>query len=162
MAEKSDATQSVSQVDETRRDGPSVELNGLTGLLGYQLRMAQVSFQRHFDRAVQTSGLSQVQFAVLWLINANPGASQIDLAGAVGLDRAGMMAIIDRLELRNLVVRRLSTADRRRRELHLTEDGERAFAISLSAVEALEKALKAQISNEDALVFERVLRRFRE
>jgi DNA-binding MarR family transcriptional regulator len=139
-----------------------IDLKGIDQLLGYHLRMAQVAFQRRFDRAVQGAGLSQVQFAVLWLVDANPGASQVDLASVIGVDRAGMMAIIDRLELRNLVVRRRSQADRRRRELYLTEDGARLFARCRIGVEGLERGLRDQLSEREAAALVDVLRRIRE
>jgi MarR family transcriptional regulator, organic hydroperoxide resistance regulator len=58
------------------------------------------------------------------LINANAGVSQVDLAATLGMDRATMMAVVDRLEEGGHVIRRRSTADRRRQELYLTPAGQ--------------------------------------
>ena len=46
--------------------------------------------------------LTQKQAATLWLINANPGVAQVSVAAALGMDRATMMSITDRLEERGL------------------------------------------------------------
>ena len=48
-------------------------------------------------------GLTQKQAAVLWLIQANGGVSQVEVAAALGMDRATMMAVTDRLEDRGFV-----------------------------------------------------------
>ena len=50
--------------------------------------------------------------------------SQVSVAAALGMDRATMMSIVDRLEERSLVVRKRSTTDRRRQELYLTPGGQ--------------------------------------
>jgi DNA-binding MarR family transcriptional regulator len=70
--------------------------------------------------------VTQKQTATLWLINANIGV-QVSVAAALGMDRATMMAITDRLEARGLLVRKRSTIDRRRQELYLTPAGEKAL-----------------------------------
>jgi DNA-binding MarR family transcriptional regulator len=101
-----------------------VDDSGVNTGLGYHLRLAQVAFQDLFDKAMPDEKLSQIQWTVLCLIGDNAGVSQIDLAPVIGVDRAGMMAIVDRLELRDLVVRRRTDDDRRRRALFLTESGQ--------------------------------------
>jgi DNA-binding MarR family transcriptional regulator len=73
--------------------------------------------------AVAEFELTQTQAATLWLISANPGVSQVDVAGALDMDRATMMSITDRLEERGLVIRKRSSIDRRKQELYLTPAG---------------------------------------
>jgi DNA-binding MarR family transcriptional regulator len=63
----------------------------------------------------------------LWLIGANPGVAQVSVAAELGMDRATMMALVDRLEARGLVVRKRSAIDRRRQELYLTLRGEKTM-----------------------------------
>jgi DNA-binding MarR family transcriptional regulator len=95
----------------------------ISGLLGYRLRRAQGAMHRDFMASVASLDLTQKQAAALWLIDSNPGVAQISVATALGMDRATMVAVVDRLEQRNLVVRKRSTADRRRQELYLTPAG---------------------------------------
>ena len=101
-----------------------LDLDGLTDLLGFHLRLAHVAMYRDFAVAMAALDLTQKQCATLQLIGANSGVSQVDLAATLGTDRATMMAMIDRLEQRDLVVRRRSVSDRRRQELSLTQAGE--------------------------------------
>jgi DNA-binding MarR family transcriptional regulator len=82
---------------------------------------------RDYMAAVAGVDLTQKQTATLWLINANHGVSQVAIAAALGMDRATMMAVTDRLEDRNLLVRKRSTVDRRRQELYLTPAGQGAL-----------------------------------
>ena len=107
--------------------GPELMFHDLDGLLGYRLRRAQGAVHRDYMAAVGGLKLTQKQTATLWLIDANPGVSQVAVAAALGMDRATMMAVINRLEARGLVGRRRSTTDRRRQELNLTAAGEKAL-----------------------------------
>lgn len=106
-------------VDETG----SLSLGHLDGLLGFHLRMASAAMARDFLGALAATGLTQAQCAVLELVAANPGASQIDMAAILGMDRATMMAVVDRLDGRGLLVRTASQRDRRRQELTLSAAG---------------------------------------
>jgi DNA-binding MarR family transcriptional regulator len=105
-------------------EAPELMFAELDGLLGYQLRRAQGAMHRDFMAAVSDFGLTQKQAAALWLIQANGGVSQVEVAAALGMDRATMMAVTDRLEDRGFVTRKRSTTDRRRQELHLTPAGQ--------------------------------------
>jgi DNA-binding MarR family transcriptional regulator len=90
------------------------QFGAASGLLGYRLLRAQDAMHRDFMAAVASLDLTQKQAATLWLIDSNPGVAQISVATALGMDRATMVAVVDRLEQRNLIVRKRSTADRRR------------------------------------------------
>jgi DNA-binding MarR family transcriptional regulator len=105
-------------------EAPELMFAELDGLLGYQLRRAQGAMHRDFMAAVSDFGLTQKQAAALWLIQANGGVSQVEVAAALGMDRATMMAVTDRLEDRGFVTRKRSLTDRRRQELHLTSTGQ--------------------------------------
>jgi DNA-binding MarR family transcriptional regulator len=105
----------------SRRD--ALALGRLGSLLGFHLRMASAAIARDFAVAMVGIDLTQKQYAVLELIAANPHASQTDLSQVLGTDRATMMAIIDRLDARDLLARRRSERDGRRQELLLTAAG---------------------------------------
>ena len=113
-------------LEETAGDPDETKLTfeKLDGLLGYRLRRAQGAMHRDYMAAVSGLDLTQKQTATLWLIHGNRGVSQGSIATALGMDRATMMSVVDRLEERSLVVRKRSTADRRRQELYLTPSGQ--------------------------------------
>jgi DNA-binding MarR family transcriptional regulator len=101
-----------------------LNLGALPSMLGFHIRLAHVAIFRDFTAMAGELDLTQKQAAILHLIAANPGASQVDLAATLGADRATMMAMIDRLEARQLLSRKRSAEDRRRQELHLTDAGQ--------------------------------------
>lgn len=146
---------------ETSGPRRRLALGTLDGLLGFHVRMAQAAIYRDFAAAVAELDLTQKQFAALELIGVNPGVSQIDLAEALGTDRATMMALIDRLEARGWVERAVSTADRRRQELRLAEAGRANLDRARALVVAHEARLFEGISpaERDGLIA--VLRRVR-
>jgi DNA-binding MarR family transcriptional regulator len=103
---------------------PDLAFAELDGLLGYLLRRAQGAMHRDFMAAMAEFGLTQKQAATLWLIQANPGVSQVAVAAGLGMDRATMLSVTDRLEDRGFVIRKRSSTDRRRQELYLTPAGQ--------------------------------------
>ncbi len=115
--------QARAEVPQEEASSPDLMFEALDSLLGYHLRRAQGAMHRHFMASVAELNLTQKQTATLWLISANPGVSQVSVAGALDMDRATMMALTDRLEERNLLVRKRSSVDRRRQELYLTTSG---------------------------------------
>jgi len=125
---------------ETAEDSATTELAfaELDGLLGYLLRRAQGAMHRDFMASVASFELTQKQAATLWLIQANAGVSQAEVAAALGMDRATMMALTDRLEDRGFVIRKRSSVDRRRQELYLTPAGQ-----------SILKKCKARIAEHD-------------
>ena len=123
--------------------------NHLDDSIGHQLRVAYVAVRRHFEAAMDRLDLTQKQTGVLWLIDANSGVSQIALANELGMDRASMMAIIDRLEERGLVVRKRSAEDGRRQELYVTAKGRKTLAQAKAAIHEHEKWISNRFNAKD-------------
>ncbi|MEP7240683.1 MAG: MarR family transcriptional regulator [Devosia sp.] len=118
-------------------------LGRLDQLLGFHLRMASAAVARDFAAVMEGLDLTQKQCAVLELIDANEGVSQIDLAASLGTDRATMMAVVDRLSARRLLSRRRSTVDRRRQVLALSLAGRRLLSDARLRIARHESAYRA-------------------
>ena len=131
------------------REKDTLDHNRLDDMVGYQLRMAYVAVRRHFELAMERLDLTQKQTGVLWLIDSNGGVSQIDLANELGMDRASMMAIVDRLEERGLIVRKRSAEDGRRQELYTTAKGRKVLAQAKTAIHDHEKWISSRFSAKD-------------
>jgi DNA-binding MarR family transcriptional regulator len=157
--EEHDAAQPDAVAAEPARQ---LELDGLCALVGLHLRMTHAVANRLFTELLAPLDLTQSSVAVLWLINANPGVSQIDLATTLQMDRATMMAIVDRLDGRDLLNRQRSTTDRRRQELELTPAGRDLLARAQSLIGMHEADLKARIGADKLESFIATLRRLRE
>jgi DNA-binding MarR family transcriptional regulator len=138
----------MNQIDRVPLDFEAVQLDmdGLPDLLGFHLRLAQTAVTRDFGASLAEVDLTQKQCATLELIGANPGVSQVDLAAILGADRATMMAIVDRLEARDLVTRERSRSDRRRQHLNLTEAGGDMLSRAKALIAEHEERFKRRFS----------------
>ncbi len=139
---------------------PALRHNRLDDNVGYQLRSAYVAVRRHFEASMERLDLTQKQTGVLWLIDANPAVSQIALANELGMDRASMMAIVDRLEERGLIVRKRSAEDGRRQELYVTAKGTKTLAKAKAAITQHEKWINQKFSKNELNAFVGSLKRF--
>ena len=101
----------------------AIDYGMLPGLLGYQLRMAQIALFRDFAQGPGGSEVTPGLFGVLVIIEANPDLKQSELARATHLDRSTVVTVIDNLERRGLVERRIALHDRRSNAIRLTDAG---------------------------------------
>ncbi len=141
-------------------EGPELMFEELDGLLGYRLRRAQGAMHRDYMATVAELELTQKQTATLWLINANPGVSQVSVATALGMDRATMMSITDRLEERGLVIRKRSSVDRRRQELYLTPAGISRLRKVKTRIAEHEARIKSLFKPAELAAFLEALKKF--
>jgi DNA-binding MarR family transcriptional regulator len=145
---------------QSRRSGGGdrLDLGPLPGLLGYQLRLAQLAVFRDFERSAGGLGVSPGRFGLLALVEANPGVSQSRLAHAVGLDRSTMVAVLDQLEERRLVERRAGP-DRRTNGLWLTREGKRLVAQLKRRIGEHEARIAGRLSAKERAVLLELLGR---
>jgi DNA-binding MarR family transcriptional regulator len=118
----------------------------LHGLVGYQLRLAQIALFRDFNESLAEFEVTPGLFGALVVVENNPGLKQNDLARAVHLDRSTVVAVVDKLEGRKLIERRPSPSDRRSNALWLTAAGAALLKRLKRRVAAHEKRLVANLS----------------
>jgi DNA-binding MarR family transcriptional regulator len=135
-------------------DDTALADGGLKGVLGFHLRQAHAAMYRDYAATLAPVDLTQKQYAVLALIDANPGVSQTALAKWLGVDRATMMQVIDRLDARGLLSKATSAADRRRHALTLTANGVGVLAQGRALLAVHDQKFRARFSpgDLDALV----------
>jgi len=108
---------------EPTKSAAAVDLGPLDDSVGYLVRRAQVAiFQRFFEQFA-AAGVRPAQYSVLTVIERNPGLSQNRLAGALGIKKTNLVAMIDGLEKRGLARRMPAEHDRRSHALFLTSKG---------------------------------------
>jgi MarR family transcriptional regulator, organic hydroperoxide resistance regulator len=140
--------------------GSELAFAELDGLLGYLLRRAQGAMHRDFMASVASFELTQKQAATMWLIQANAGTSQAEVAVALGMDRATMMALTDRLEDRGFVIRRRSEVDRRRQDLYLTPAGQSILKKCKARIAEHDERFRALFSDSELASLLDALKRF--
>lgn len=72
-----------------------------------------------FDRWARTYGMTRAQGIILARLSRQPGMTQNEMAGLCEVEPITIGRLVDRLEARGLLERRLDPADRRIRRLHL-------------------------------------------
>src|SRR5262245_31097509 len=80
-----------------------------------------------FIRTLAAIDIGPAQYSMLVVIAANPGLSQSDLADRLGIERARLVRLLDKLERRGLTQRLNSRNDRRSHALRLTREGHNAL-----------------------------------
>jgi DNA-binding MarR family transcriptional regulator len=98
-------------------------IGGLGDHLGYFIRRVQVWVFQDFIRTLASLDLRPAQYSVLTVIGANPGLSQASLGETLGIERARLVRLLDKLEKRGLTQRLPSATDRRSHALQLTRNG---------------------------------------
>jgi DNA-binding MarR family transcriptional regulator len=124
-------------------------IGGLDAILGFHIRLAHGAVYRHFTETFADLELTQKQVSVLWLLDDQPGLTQTDVGQRLQMDRASVMAIVNRLQSRAFVKRGRSAEDGRRQTLHLTPAGHAMLLRARTAVLEHEQWLKDRFSSRE-------------
>ena len=148
---------------ETAADKEAPDEAGYIGeiddILGFHIRLAHGTAYRHFMRSFKFLGMTQKQVSVLWLVADHPGIAQAELAKRLQLDRATVMAIVNRLATRKFLVRGASETDGRMQTLKLLPTGVKALQDAKRAIRAHEKWLKGRFTAKELKTLIALLRR---
>ena len=99
----------------------------------------------------ETAGfdVTPVQFAILHELLARPGEDQVTVASRVAFDAATSGSVIGRLEKRGWVRREADMADRRRKLLWITPEGEVAALQMRDAAQRVQERLMAPLNEQE-------------
>lgn len=138
------------------------DIGGIDHVVGFHIRLAHGAVYRHFSETFSDLDLTQKQVSVLWLIDDHPGIAQADIGRRLQMDRATVMAIINRLQKRGFVERGASLDDRRRQTLRLTEAGHAGLVAARSCILEHEQWLKNRFTPGETAMLIELLRRIHE
>lgn len=138
----------------------SLDLDALNGHFGYFIRRLQVWVFQDFIRTLAPIDIRPAQYSVLIVIAANPGLSQSDLADTLGIERARLVRLLDRLERRGLTQRLASRTDRRSHALQLTPEGRKTLKRAKSLAALHEARLAERLGTEQRRSLLDVLKHF--
>jgi len=146
---------------EWRRERPDLDPSPQR-VIGRLHRVGALLTERLTER-YRAFGLTEGEFDVLAsLRRAGAPYERVagDLADHTMITTGGLSKRVDRLEERGLVRRRVEASDARRRIVHLTNDGKRLIDSAFTAHLDNERALLAQLGEEDSALLEQVLTRW--
>jgi Transcriptional regulators len=148
----------VERVEQLKEKG--FDLAGLEHTFGFLLHAAWRDALKAFNAFFAGTDMTPSAYAVLMLIQSNPGCAPGDLSEIMGITSNNMTRTLDDLVARKLAVRRVSDADRRVRLLYLTDAGV-AFLKELRRRHAAYEAhFDEQIGAERIAALCDILRRF--
>ena len=139
-------------------DTPEPELEGY---VGYNLKRAYVTLQEDFRRALGEGGLTTRAFSALTLAVQFPQITQSELARILGIERSGLVSIVDDLERRGYLARAQMPGDRRVQALVPTRAGVAAQAEAARAVRAHEDRLLSGLDADERATLIDLLTRIR-
>lgn len=100
-------------------------------------------------------GLKARSYAVLALAASDARPTQRELAEFLRLDPSQVVALVDGLQLRGLVLREPDPSDRRANVVVITDEGREVFARAQISAQAAEQQLHGRLSHENrALVMD--------
>ncbi|MGR3759762.1 MarR family winged helix-turn-helix transcriptional regulator [Roseobacteraceae bacterium NS-SX3] len=123
-------------------------------------RLNQIAVAQFMERMSEEGlDLTPVQYSALTAIHGNPGIDQASVAGLIAYDRATLGKVIDRLEAKGLVERRVSQADRRAREVRLSPAGEALLARAHPIVRAAQPDILTGLTDAECSQFLALLKK---
>ncbi|MFN7009138.1 MAG: MarR family winged helix-turn-helix transcriptional regulator [Allorhizobium sp.] len=126
-----------------------VKVGGLSGSLGFLLRLAQLRAFEDFFSDRGPRGLKPGEFSVLWVIACNPGIRQSALGHRLMIKRAHMTKLVRVLEEQGFVSRQIPDSDRRAVELTLTPAGQSAVEAAAAAFFTYEETTGAPLNKRE-------------
>lgn len=136
----------------------SAEAVDLESLPGYYIRRLQQIAVAVFLQETEAHGITPVQYAALQTVADTPGIDQRTLARTIGLDTSTIAGVIDRLEVRGLMLRSNSPEDRRVRQLSLTADGRALLEATVPSVLRAQQRMLEPLPPGERGEFMRMLR----
>jgi DNA-binding MarR family transcriptional regulator len=132
------------------RDGPGTQnlVNPMDRFVGYKIRRIKHAIISELNDILGGFDLRIMDFAVLSIIETNPGIFQNEITRLVGTEPPALVLSLDRLEKANYLLRQLSPIDRRLRTLHLTPEGKKLIKKVTAKVEQQERRIKGAIRGD--------------
>ncbi len=112
-----------------------------------------------FARRLRELRLAPPHAGILNFLDRNPGITQQALAALLGIVPSGLVALLDEMEVRLLIERRINRNDRRRRSLYLSEEGRRTMHEIAEISRKHQRDLVAALSEDEQRQFGELLQR---
>jgi DNA-binding MarR family transcriptional regulator len=139
--------------------GGSKPPEALGDYTGFLMNWCAVRSRGAFAQGLDDLGLRPQQFAVLSVIDAEPGLTQQALVDATGIDPSSMVQMLDGLQEAGWAERRPHPSDRRKRAVHLTDAGTAILAQAREAATRVGEEAFAPLSERERTQLHGLLRK---
>lgn len=146
-------TEAASQVDAySVRAGRQINLGGLDQNIGLHLGIAHSLTVLKLDPKLNRLGLTAKQVTILWLAEANPGISQVEIARFLELERSTIHQFTKSLVKNGLVELSPSLSDRRSHGMFMTPAGGEALARAREVIAQHELEANARLTSVERML----------
>lgn len=97
-------------------------------------------------RMMKSLGVTGPQRLVIRIVGQKPGQTASEIASMLGKHPSTLTGVLARLEARNLIVRAIDPADRRRARFKLTPAGKKINSLNKGTVEAATRRALGRVS----------------
>ena len=111
-------------------------------------RMQQIAVALFMEECAEFE-LTPVQYAALVAIREHPGIDATRLSAVIAFDRSTIGDVLERLEGKELIVRRSTPTDKRIKQLELTARGRKVLKAILPTVDRAQERMLAPLSLAD-------------
>jgi DNA-binding MarR family transcriptional regulator len=146
---------------KSNESSPNHNDSAFEALIGYNLKRAYLIVQNDYRKAMDSTGLSARAFAAMSFVVTDPGITQADLARRLGIERSGLVAVVDGLENLGYLKRVPVPGDRRVQALQPTETGNSAYDDALARAQAHEAALLEMLTPAETKTLLTLLQKIR-
>jgi DNA-binding MarR family transcriptional regulator len=129
------------------------------GTVSFRLGVLGVAQEAQYAARLADLELKPKHVAVLSVLRGKRAESQLEVAGVMRVAPSLVVLLVDQLEARGAVERVRDPADRRRQQLHLTDEGARLLGAATDVSASLDEELTASLSAVDRAALARVLGR---
>lgn len=120
---------------------------------GYMIRRLQQMAVSIFLEETAEFEITPVQYATLVAVSVYSGTDQLHVANAIGIDRATISGVVDRLEAKKLIVRQVSGRDQRANELFVTPLGTKLLRDIEPATERIQEKMLSPLTVDQRTTF---------
>ena len=113
--------------------------------------------RRKIQSEIKEFDITYPELGAIFALNKREGISQNELAGILRTDRTTVMVIVDNLEKRGLLSRKLDSKDRRKNKLYYTVKGKEVFSAILPKMYKLFEPLTNYFTKKDLQIIKEYL-----
>ena len=131
------------------KDSAAVSMDDVYTKPGYLFRRMQQIAVAIFMEDCAEFELTPVQYAALVAIREHPDIDATRLSAVIAFDRSTIGDVLERLESRELIIRRSTPQDKRLKLLQLTPRGRKLLAAIMPAVDRAQERMVAPLAGTD-------------
>ncbi len=126
----------------------------------FLIGQARQRLMTRLDQALmETAGITAAQSGALYYLRDNNGCMFTELSKALGLDKSAITGLVDRLENKGLVQRRIPPANRRSISIVITDEGKDVARRCLKVTKDFNAAITEGLSEKEIETFSNILQK---